>query len=189
MNRMTDYQRKLVENNVNLVDKVITFDVRVTGQILMTREDFYQVGCEALCRAAMAYHPEVGTFGTLARKYIYNAIIDHCRKQNKVNGYTADITDENGDNQFLFDATPVLEDIEDQLYAEQIQTALATCKEQYSGIILRGIEAMELKSLGYSTREIADRYDSTINNVNAWISRARSELRKNALMRQFQPEF
>lgn len=30
-----------------------------------------------------------------------------------------------------------------------------------------GIEALELKSLGYTSREIAERYSTTVNNVNA----------------------
>ena len=39
------------------------------------------------------------------------------------------------------------------------------------------MEALELKSIGFTTREIAKRYDTTVNSVNAWISKARAVLR------------
>jgi len=59
---------------------------------------------------------------------------------------------------------------------------LQQCKRRYSGVALKGIEAIELKSLGFDTRDIAERYGTSINNINAWISRARSKLRE-------EPEF
>ena len=55
--------------------------------------------------------------------------------------------------------------------------ALRACKERYTGIARRGVEAIELKLRGYDSSEIAEIYGTTINNVNAWISRARSKLR------------
>ena len=35
----------------------------------------------------------------------------------------------------------------------------------------------EMKLKGYEATEIAKHYDTSVNNVNAWISRARSKLR------------
>ena len=40
-----------------------------------------------------------------------------------------------------------------------------------------GIEALKMKSLGFTTQEIADRYSTNTNNVNAWIARARDRLK------------
>ena len=54
--------------------------------------------------------------------------------------------------------------------------AVAECKERYSGVAKLGLEVLELKSIGYTSREIAQRYGTTVNNVNAWVSRARSKL-------------
>ena len=76
MNKMTEYQCKLVEENLDIIDWVIRCRVKVNGQVLQTYEDFYQIGCEALCRAALAYYPERGTFSPLGSRYVYNAIID-----------------------------------------------------------------------------------------------------------------
>ena len=45
------------------------------------------------------------------------------------------------------------------------------------GVARKGVEAIELKLKGYEATEIAKHYDTSVNNVNAWISRARSKLR------------
>ena len=177
MNKMTEYQCKLVEKNLDIIDWVIRCRVKVNGQVLQTYEDFYQIGCEALCRAAMAYHPERGTFSPLGSRYVYNAIIDHCRKQNMLQQYSTDLTDEDGGNQFLFDSVSIDGNIEDRVFGNEVWVAFHKCKEKQSGTILRGMEALELKSIGFTTREIAQRYDTTVNSVNAWISKARVVLR------------
>ena len=173
MKKMTEYQCKVVEENLEIVDWVIRFRIKINGQVLQTYEDFYQIGCEALCKAAMAYNPERGPFYPLGNRYVFNAIIDHCRKQNAASQYFADIVDENGENDFLLDSIQTEDTVEDLIYDQEVQKAFAKCKDKQNGIILRGMEALELKSLGYSTREIAERYDTTVNNVNAWISKAR----------------
>ena len=67
-------------------------------------------------------------------------------------------------------------DIEDALDWADLARVVSACKKDFSGVARLGIEALELKSLGYSSREIAERYSTTANNVNAWISRARSKL-------------
>lgn len=182
MKGMTEYQCRLVEENLSIVDWVIRCRIKVNGAVLQTYEDFYQIGCEALCRAAMAYHPEKGAFSPLGSRYVYNAIIDHCRKQNMLQQYTADLTDEDDENQFLFDLVPVQSDAEDRIFGKEVWEAFRQCKEKQSGIILRGMEALELKSLGFTTREIAQKYGTTVNSVNAWISKARVILRNEAVL-------
>ena len=79
----------------------------------------------------------------------------------------------------------ISDDFDETVFYSDALDVLRKCKATYSGITLRGIEALELKSLGYSTREIADRYETTVNNVNAWISRARAKLREDPQMLQF----
>ena len=61
-------------------------------------------------------------------------------------------------------------------------SALAACKEKYSGVARKGVEAIELKMKGYETTEIAKLYGTSLNNVNAWISRARSKLRNEPIL-------
>ena len=106
---MTEYQRTLVEENLDLLDRLILKHIGVSGRALQTYEDYYQIGSEALCRAAMQYDPSRGPFAPLGWRYAYNAIIDHCRKQQQVNQSISIVTDEDGENDFLFDMHPVFD--------------------------------------------------------------------------------
>lgn len=74
------------------------------------------------------------------------------------------------------------DDMDDKIYGNSVMDALGKCKAKYSGITLKGVEAIELKLLGHETREIAERYGTTVNNVNAWIARARSRLKDDPEM-------
>ena len=96
---MTEYQRTLVEENLDLLDRLILKHIGVSGRALQTYEDYYQIGSEALCRAAMQYDPSRGPFAPLGWRYAYNAIIDHCRKQQQVNQSISIVTDEDGENE------------------------------------------------------------------------------------------
>lgn len=185
MKQMTDYQRELVVQNMDLVEQIIKKRIKVVGEVLLTHEDFYQIGCEALCRAAMSYRPEIGSFVPLACRAIYNAMIDHCRKENSARYPKMEMDLECDCDSYALSFFGVSDYLDESMYYSDAQKVLQRCKENYSGITLRGIEALELKSLGYSSREIAERYDTTVNNINAWISRARSKLREDPQMQKF----
>lgn len=176
-NMMTDYQRELAANHLFLVKEVVQKRMKVSNLPLLSYEDFYAIGCEALCRAAMAYLPSRGEFAPLACRYIYNALIDHVRHQNYSNSFTASpYMDDNGECT-IYDLIGSTVDMDEKAYGVSVMSALGKCKAKYSGITLKGIEAIELKLLGHETREIADLYGTSVNNVNAWISRARSKMR------------
>ena len=76
---MTDYQEALVLENLDLVNWVIRTRISIPNRPLLTYDDFYAIGCEAICRAALKYQPDMGAFAPFACRYIYNAIVDHCR--------------------------------------------------------------------------------------------------------------
>ena len=105
---------------MSVIDSVIKGRIKVRGCALLSYEDFYQIGCEALCRAAMAYRPEVGEFEPLAATFIYNAILDHCRKQNKaIDNEMTELATEEGST--LFSTFASTDDVEqaaiDSIYA------------------------------------------------------------------------
>ena len=52
---MTDYQDALVLENLDLVNWVIRTRISVPNRPLLTYDDFYAIGCEAICRAALKY--------------------------------------------------------------------------------------------------------------------------------------
>ena len=179
---MTDYQRELVIEHLGLIDQVIRKRIRVRGTPLLSYEDFYSVGCEALCDAAMRYRPEEGEFEPYAYVMVYHAMIDHCRKQNRQQSFASDLSVDVDNEAISLEVLSTTDgDIEDALDWANLARVVSECKKDFSGVARLGIEALELKSLGYTSREIAERYNTTVNNVNAWISRA---LRYDHLLRR-----
>lgn len=181
-NIMTEYQRELTTNNLHLVKEVIQKRIKINNLPLLAYEDFYAIGCEALCRAAMAYQPSRGEFAPLACRYIYNTLIDHVRHQNYFHSFSASPFIDDDDERTIYDLIGATDDMDDKIYGNSVMDALGKCKAKYSGITLKGVEAIELKLLGHETREIAERYGTTVNNVYAWIARARSRLKDDPEM-------
>lgn len=62
-------------------------------------------------------------------------------------------------------------------FYEQLQQS----KENCSGSVRKGIEAIELKMQGYSGRDIAERYHMKPNYITACISRAQKHLRQDVV--------
>ena len=60
--------------------------------------------------------------------------------------------------------------------------ALQQSKENCSGSVRKGIEAIELKMQGYSSRDIAERYHVKPNYITACISRAQKHLRQDVVL-------
>lgn len=176
MTIMTEYQRELVEQNLELVTQVIRKRIKVNGTVLQSYDDFYSDGCEALCHAAMRYRTEMGEFAPFACVLIYHAMIDHCRKQNRLMAQSSDFQTETDNESISLHHLSADYDYDAAIDSGNVFRAVAECKERYSGVAKLGLEVLELKSIGYTSREIAQRYGTTVNNVNAWVSRARSKL-------------
>lgn len=178
---MTDYQNALVLDNLDLVNWVIRTRISIPNRPLLTYDDFYAIGCEAICRAALKYNADTGEFAPFACRYIYNAIVDHCRAINFRMERNVEIP-ENEDTALLDLLAHTSVDFDESVTDTTAMAALAACKEKYSGVARKGVEAIELKMKGYKTTEIAKLYGTSLNNVNAWISRARSKLRNEPIL-------
>ena len=63
---MTDYQNELVMEHLDLVNWVIRTRISVPNRPLLTYDDFYAIGCEAICRAALKYQADSGEFAPFA---------------------------------------------------------------------------------------------------------------------------
>ena len=109
-------------------------------------------------------------------------MIDHVRHQNYFHSFSASPFIDDDDERTIYDLIGATDDMDDKIYSNSVMDALGKCKAKYSGITLKGVEAIELKLLGHETREIAERYGTTVNNVNAWIARARSRLKDDPEM-------
>lgn len=99
---MTDYQNELVMEHLDLVNWVIRTRISVPNRPLLTYDDFYAIGCEAICRAALKYQADSGEFAPFACRYIYNAIM--LPFENMV----ADYVKETG-NHVMYRVTPIFE--------------------------------------------------------------------------------
>lgn len=176
MNVMTDYQRELAAENLAVVDCVIRRRIGVKGISMMEYEDYYSVGSEALCRAAMTYKPESGSFIPYASITVYNAIVDYCRKQGRHLALHVDLELQDDFDMASLNFMSVEDGTDEKISYQDLLGTLAQCKKKYSGVVLRGIEALELKSMGFTTGEIAKKHGTTVNSINAWISKARARL-------------
>ena len=154
---MTDYQDALVLENLDLVNWVIRTRISIPNRPLLTYDDFYAIGCEAICRAALKYQPDMGAFAPFACRYIYNAIVDHCRAMNYRLERNVEISeDENASLLDMLTCTSV--DFDETVTDATAMSALAACKEKYNGVARKGVEAIEMKLKGYEATEIAKHY-------------------------------
>ena len=177
MMKMTKFQKLLVEENIQLIDRVIRNHIGMTSDPMYSYDDFYQVGAEALCRAAMTYRQVCGPFEPYGQRVIYNALIDYCRHMRfrYIHQTSACWDVEAGDFSLILkseESEKVLLEVD----SADTMRIFQERKAQYKGVAKAGLEALELKMAGYTTAEIAKMYNSTVNNVNAWISRARQKL-------------
>jgi len=157
-------QQALVAGHLDVVANILKYTIRANETVQgLGYDDLYQEGCVALCRAALTFNGSA-QFKTYAQTVVKNRLIDHCRSVLRQYARTVPMEEQE---------FPVSGDL--PLRPDTL-AALARAKPQYSGVALRGIEAMELKLKGYSGAEIAALYNAKPNEVGAWISRARQKL-------------
>lgn len=78
---MTDYQDALVLENLDLVNWVIRTRISIPNRPLLTYDDFYAIGCEAICRAALKYQPDIPCYQTGDCKNQYCAFLQTDSKE------------------------------------------------------------------------------------------------------------
>ena len=179
---LTGEQRKLVEENLDIVKWAIFLHVEVNRTIYgFEYDDLYQEGCVLLCYAATKYDGIQAQFDTFAKVVVKNGLLDYCRsmcKKQKRQQYLADYALETGTQGSATFST------DDNAYNEaltmsEIDSLFTEAKKQYTGVALLGIKALELKVKGYSGAEIAKLWGVKQNHIGAWISRAKEKLRQD----------
>ena len=190
--RLTCDQRKLAEQNLNIVSRVIYRYIIVNETLFgFEYDDLYQEGCIWLCQAAASFRPEKGApFTAYAEKVVANGLRTYCRLMGGKQkwGCCIPLYSDPDTMQSILEQIPDTAYQEDEMLAEMdVIQLLRHMKPQYTGTVRLGIEAIELKVKGYSGKEIADMYGVKPNLVGAWISRAKSKLKQNdVFMRHFQ---
>ena len=174
---MTQEQRKIVEDNMGLVGKVIKDKVRQLGQPgTPSYDDLFQTGCMGLIKAAMT--DKGGTFSTYAYRLIWNEICDELIRNTRLvlNEQSADTIEI---------LTKSSEQFPDPLETHDLRHILQQAKAQARGGVARGIECLELTAQGYSSKEISELIGADPGTVRMWMTRARKYLKGIPELRQY----
>ena len=168
-------QRKMVEENLSVIQKVISKHVMLNESVDgMGYDDICQIGSIGLCKAAVTYRSgSDASFQTYAFSVVRNEIYNHLRSI--VNKQKAKLTDIAEEQALVSSEQTPEERIADQAALD----ALRLSKERYQGVAKCGIEALELKLKGYSGAEIAKMYQVKPNYIAACICRAVKYLKKD----------
>lgn len=185
--KLTNEQQLLVLGNQHLVEIVIKNYIYMNHKDPgYSYEDLYQVGCLGLCIAAQKYDNKRGEFGSFAMLLIRQQILrylQHINPHQKVQPLEDD--EDNGGPSILeflsSDGNPC-----EAAENRDVFQVLQNLKQNYSGVVLKGIEAIELMLIGFSGADIARLYKVKPNHVSAWIARAKQKLRTDDyFLRQF----
>lgn len=167
---LNDAQRVIVEENMGLVGKVIKDCLKNPGSVgSYTYDDLFQIGCLGLCKAAQTDRPGRGAFSTYAyiliRNEIYNALESSTKYTREVSSCYLELEDD-----------PQQVSYDQQLRCQELLCLLDKAEAAATGITAKGIHALRLMLDGYSCKEISAGYQTTPNNVTAWMSKARKFL-------------
>lgn len=165
---MTVQQRRIVEENMGLVGKVIRDKVHGLGQPGVPEyEDLFQTGCIGLCKAALT--DKGGCFSTYAYRLIWNEICDELVRNTKL--AAAQVASET--MAVFADTSPQPNLLEHSDLRHILQQAKNSAPEGIS----KGIRCMELSVHGYSSKEIAAMIHAEAGAVRMWMTRARKYLK------------
>lgn len=181
--RLTKDQQRLVENNMDIIDIVLAKKITTRQDIRgMEREELYQVGSLAMCRAASYYSGCTKVeFRKICMVSVYNAMINQIRKAfrdaSSCISYDVTLNDEEEDG-ITFGA--MLEDtdasVEDGLLADEtLQRLFSLVKSPSSK---RGLTAIALRCKGYTTAEITRMLRTTETVLYDWERSARNILKR-----------
>ena len=184
---MTDIERKLTEDHLSIVAKVIqTLTCGCRYVSYDERQDLLQIGNLALCKAAMNYDGN-RPFETYAKVVIRNAIYDYWRSLQKERTYTCSmdaIADNETDTSYqqLLANTSSLQNLEQEHNLRSIYEYLQTLQNVNCTTIKKGIQALLLQQNGYTSQEISKHSGVPASHVRAWKSKARKYLQQDATL-------
>lgn len=177
-------QQALVESNLAVIDKVISRYIHTNeGVCGLGKDDLYQEGAAALCKAAATYDGSSAQFGTYATTVIRNHLLNHCKTvnagQRNLPAAPLDDNSPEDDRPPPYPEPSVSDGVDELLSQLDAADLLADCKRRYTGVARLGVEALELKVKGLTGADIARLYGAKPNEVGAWISRAAQKIRRD----------
>ena len=174
--RLTAAQRRLAEENLVVVERVLRFDVRANPCIAgLGYEDLYQEGCVWLCKAALTFDSARGSFASYARRVVQNGLVGYCRNILSQCRHTVSL---DALEPAMLAALETQNEVSSHTKCET-PLLLATTESQYSGVTRKGVHALALQVSGIPITAVAARMSAPPNHVSAWISRAVHKLRND----------
>lgn len=171
--RLTDEQRKMVEENYGLIKAYF----KRHSQLVY--EEWYDVLCIALCKAAMSYKPEIGAFSTYAFKYFHTEILCNFqvvraqkRQTEKHLVYYEGRNDYEDDDEAESYREQILFRLAEKHSVENEAISRCMLDEYYRAKDTTGNDRkiFELYKQGYTQAEIAEKLGCTKANVS-WVKR------------------
>lgn len=174
MEKLNDEQRKLIEDNYNLI---YYFYSRYFGSML-NNEEYNGIAHEALCRAALNYNSEKGKFGTCLYWQLKSAISRHFRESNrnkrKLNQSTISletyIYELNGlkISDTISDFNDTISDVIEKSYWDEILKKQSKKKQLI----------VKLKLLGYNQSEVAKIIGMTQQGVRSQLMTLKKQIER-----------
>ena len=164
---MTDEQRKLVNDNMNLVPFVL--NKYYPSQV--KNEDLKQVGYVGLCKSVMSYNEDLGKFSTYAVIKIRGEVSNHLKKVNRETNNLGDFISLDID---LESYHPLYEVIPAQVYFDNEKYEYLTCFMESQTDFDRTI--LEKLYQGYTKKEIAAYLDTSVMTINRHLKKLKDGL-------------
>lgn len=166
---LTDQQRRVVEENMGLVGRVIKDKVHGLGQEgAFTYDDLFQIGCIGLCKAAAT--DKGGVFSTYAYRLIWNEICDALVKTTRIN-----------QNETVMEASEILrgvqEHLPDPLETCELKQIMESARSSADGVTAKGVQCLMLSAQGYTSRDLSRIFNANAATVRMWMTKARRYLK------------
>ena len=169
--------------NINLIHFVINrfLQNKENLNILCSQEDLFQVGSIGLFHAITSYNEKSGAFSTYATNIIRNRIYNELRDTaDRTSDFSVSLDDE--DTSYIENNVSLRynyhETVEDKLFEMSQKEVMYAIADRYTGISKKGVLALQLMTEGYTCKTIAKIFNTDDKTLTAWISRARSKLKK-----------
>lgn len=180
MQKLNQEQCKMVNDNLDIVSVILRNCIHTNQSVRgLEWDDLYQSGCIGLCKAAVAFNGSC-SFKTFAAAVVKNELLNICRKLQvqwrKMPEVSLFDTLSGDESSMLFDVLAAPDETADKNAEAAIKYEFSEIKKNHSGIVLKGIQALELRYKGYSGADIAALYHVEAKHVFAWISKAKKRL-------------
>ena len=166
---ITEKQRKLVEDNHNLIYSFL-------AKNHLSQENYYDIAAIGLCKAGSTYSGEKSKLSTYAYKCMINEVLQDIRKEcsskripnDKIVYYETDMGDERKDDDTFLKILPSNENVENEIISKIM------FDERIKNLSERDKKILELFSKGYKQQKIGD----VVNCSQAQISRIKRKIKK-----------